>query len=67
MFKRIVMIAAILGSSILAGCASVPMASPEADANAKSFRVPAGKSNIYIYRNESFGAAIKFLSRIMVN
>ena len=44
----------------VAGCASVPMATPQADASAKEFTVPAnGMSNLYIYRNETMGAAIK--------
>ena len=37
----------------IASCASVPLAKPEQDAMAKSFSVEAGKSNIYIYRNET--------------
>lgn len=40
-------------------CASVPMASVEKNAAAKSFAVKAGKPNIYVYRNESMGAAFK--------
>lgn len=50
-----------LGCSIfLGGCASVPMAASDADARAKSFVTPSdGTSNIYIYRDESMGAAIK--------
>jgi len=43
----------------LAGCASVPMASPDADKAAKQFMPPPGKANLYVYRNESMGAAIK--------
>jgi hypothetical protein len=45
--------------AVAAGCASVQMASPEADAQAKQFNVPVGKSRIYVYRNENFGGAIK--------
>ena len=44
---------------LLSGCASVPMASIERDNQAKTFAVKPGLSNIYVYRNESFGAAIK--------
>ena len=43
---------------LLSGCASVPMASLEDDTQAKRFAVKADKSNIYLYRNESFGGAI---------
>lgn len=43
----------------LTGCASVPMADPAADTQAKTFATTPGKANIYIYRNETFGAAVK--------
>lgn len=43
----------------LAGCASVNMGSPQQDAAAKTFKAPADKAAIYIYRNETMGAAIK--------
>jgi len=35
------------------------MASPEQDAQSKTFSVKPGKANIYVYRNEVLGAAIK--------
>jgi hypothetical protein len=41
-----------------AGCATVPMADPAADKAAKTFSAPPGKSRIYVYRNETFGAAV---------
>jgi len=44
--------------SALAGCASVPMASLDADTSAKQFQPKNGHSSIYLYRNESFGGAI---------
>ena len=43
---------------VMSGCASVPMASPDQDAEAKKFDAPPAKSRIYVYRNESFGGAI---------
>jgi hypothetical protein len=49
----------LLLSAFFSGCASVPMAKPEADIAAKSFSVSPGKANLYIYRDETFGAAIK--------
>jgi len=50
----------LLATATLAGCASVPMASADADAKAKTFVAPpSGQANIYVYRNETFGAAIK--------
>ncbi len=45
--------------AVASGCASVQMASPEADKQAKQFSVPPGKSRIYVYRNETMGGAIK--------
>jgi len=60
MFKKFVVAASLSASLLMGGCASVPMASPEADAKAKTFAVPTdGTANLYIYRNESFGSAIK--------
>jgi hypothetical protein len=48
----------LLAMVFFAGCASVPMASADADAAAKRFESVAGKSTIYIYRNEVFGGAV---------
>ncbi|HET9701306.1 MAG TPA: DUF2846 domain-containing protein [Burkholderiales bacterium] len=50
----------LVGASmaVLAGCASVPMTSLQEDASGKAFTVPDGKANIYLYRNETLGAAI---------
>ncbi|MDH5191402.1 MAG: DUF2846 domain-containing protein [Gammaproteobacteria bacterium] len=53
------LVIAILMVTFITGCASVPMASVEQDTQAKSFKVNSGKANIYVYRNENFGAAIK--------
>jgi len=52
-------IAYIAMATAAAGCATTQMASPEADAEAKRFMVPEGQSRIYVYRNETFGSAIK--------
>lgn len=43
---------------LLSGCASVPMAPLDQDAKAKDFSPIPNKASLYIYRNESFGAAI---------
>lgn len=43
---------------LLAGCASVPMAPMDQDAKAKEFLSAPGKASVYIYRNETMGAAI---------
>lgn len=44
---------------LMTGCASVPMASKSADAQAKTFTPDPGKAVLYVYRNETIGAAIK--------
>jgi Protein of unknown function (DUF2846) len=41
----------------LAGCASVPMGSPQQDAALKTFAVAPDKAGIFIYRNEAAAAA----------
>ena len=54
------MVVGLLASTTLVtGCASVPMASVERDAQAKTFSVKPDKANIYVYRNESLGATVK--------
>lgn len=55
--KKLLLIAAI--SVSLVGCASVKMGDPGQDAANKSFKAPANKSALYIYRNESMGATTK--------
>lgn len=53
-----IVLAAILAAA--SGCASVDMAAPEADSAAKQFAAPPGdRAGVYIFRNETFGAAIK--------
>ncbi|HBH37389.1 MAG TPA: hypothetical protein DDX06_03280 [Curvibacter sp.] len=52
------LLAAFLALS-LAGCASVNMGDPKQDAAAKTFKAPQGHAGVYIYRNESMGAAVK--------
>ena len=50
----------LLACIYFTGCASVPMASKEQDAALKEFSAPpTDKSGIYIYRDSSFGAALK--------
>lgn len=55
--KKILVLAAITANLI--GCASVNMGDAQQDASAKKFAVPADQSAVYIYRNESMGAAVK--------
>lgn len=47
---------ALLG---LGGCVSVPMAPAGQDEIGKSFVTQSGKARIYLYRDETFGAAIR--------
>jgi hypothetical protein len=50
---------ALFLAAALTGCASVPMAPIESDSQAKQFATSTDKANIYVYRNENFGGAIK--------
>jgi hypothetical protein len=52
--------AIILVSTLFTGCASVKMESEEVSLRAKAFNPPAaGSSGLYIFRDSSFGAALK--------
>jgi uncharacterized protein YceK len=53
--KKFLLAAMVVAS--LAGCASVNMGSPEKDAAAKQFVITPGKAAVYVYRNETMGAA----------
>ena len=55
---RVLIVLCALIAGALGGCASVPMASLDADSSAKQFLPPKGQANIYLYRNETFGAAV---------
>lgn len=58
--KKLLVLGVILAAlSVMSGCTSVPMASDEKDNAAKTFSIQPGKSNIYVYRNESIGAGVK--------
>jgi hypothetical protein len=58
MTTRLLALLIAISALFAAGCASIPMADQAADKAAKAFTAPPGKSRIYVYRNESFGAAI---------
>lgn len=58
-FKNAGVVAVALMMLLLGGCASVQMASEAEDAAAKKFTAKPGMSRIYVYRNETMGAAIK--------
>ena len=44
--------------SALGGCSSVPMGDSQRNAQLKQFVAPTEKAGIYVYRNESMGAAV---------
>lgn len=51
---------AVLATTLIAGCASVPMESQDASAKAKQFNPPtAGQSGLYVYRDSFVGKALK--------
>lgn len=58
MLKKLALTA--FASSLLVGCASVPMADKQASIQAKSFAAPgAGNAGLYIYRAGGIGGALK--------
>lgn len=59
MRRKMLALCALAVLVLASGCASVQMASSDQDAAAKSFAVKPGKANIYVYRNETMGAAMK--------
>ncbi len=50
---------ALAFGSLLSGCASVPLGDAGQDASLKAFTIEADRAAIYVYRNESMGAAVK--------
>jgi hypothetical protein len=57
--KNLPLYLTIIAFSLLTGCASVPLADAQRDAAAKTWTVAPGKANIYVYRNERMGRAVK--------
>ena len=55
--KKLFAVALVAAS--LVGCASVPMGDAKQDAALKTFTVAPDKAGIFVYRNETMGAAIK--------
>lgn len=49
----------VLATALGAGCASVPMAAPQESARIKMVQPPPNAGLVYLYRRESFGAAIR--------
>ncbi len=50
---------AIVFALVASSCASVPKASVQADTQAKAFATRTDKCGLYVYRNESLGAAAR--------
>ena len=58
--KAVFIFVFVTAIAVTGGCASVPMAGANEDTQAKSFVATTdGRANLYVYRNETFGAAIK--------
>ncbi|WP_255990560.1 DUF2846 domain-containing protein [Chitinolyticbacter albus] len=58
MMKWIATVCAAAAMVAFSGCASVPSAPAAVEAAAKQFAPKEGKANVYVYRNETLGAAI---------
>ena len=60
MFKNTLIVFSLLISSFITGCATVPLAPDEEDDARKTFASPPqGTAGLYIYRNSTFGGALK--------
>lgn len=61
MKKRTSLMLILAGAMLMmvSACASVPLAPPEMDMKAKNMSAPKDKALVYLYRNETMGAAIK--------
>jgi len=59
MFRKMLAASALAVVVLASGCASVQMAPESMDTSAKAYTVKPSKANIYVYRNEQMGAAIK--------
>jgi PBP1b-binding outer membrane lipoprotein LpoB len=57
MLKKLLVISTV--TLMFAGCASVPLAPQNEDQQAKTFTAKSNTAGLYIYRNETFGAANK--------
>ncbi|TAA46944.1 DUF2846 domain-containing protein [Corallincola spongiicola] len=57
-FKHLVQVSVVVSVLLASGCASVKQASPELDAAAKEFKKDPATSQVYVYRNETLGAAL---------
>jgi uncharacterized protein YceK len=58
LIKKVVVASMIIGYAFLSGCASVNKAPAAADTAAKSFAPNTNYAQVYVYRNETLGAAL---------
>lgn len=58
MLNKLVAVASFVGVMFLSGCAAVNKAPDHLDAQAKQFQANPEYSQVYVYRNETFGAAV---------
>ena len=59
-FKKILILFTLVATAYLSGCATVPMSSSENDEARKKFPPPSpGTAGLYIFRNSTFGGALK--------
>jgi hypothetical protein len=60
MFRKTMLLLVLVASAFMVGCATVPMATDEEDSARKEFAPPPEESaGLYVYRNSSFGGALK--------
>jgi hypothetical protein len=57
--NRIRFASLLVVAALATACASVPMAPPEADKAAKEYKTIPGKTNVYVFRDEGYGGAVK--------
>ncbi|WP_099111113.1 DUF2846 domain-containing protein [Xenorhabdus sp. KJ12.1] len=58
--KKLLLSISLLGTLVLSGCASIPLATEQESSTAKSFSVPEkDKAGLYIYRDSFAGKALK--------
>ena len=58
MFKNVVSSSVLVGALFFSGCASINKAPASLDAEAKQFKPNPSYSQVYVYRNETLGAAL---------
>ncbi|MBB5017583.1 hypothetical protein HNQ59_000852 [Chitinivorax tropicus] len=57
-FKGIIAATTIIAAALVSGCASINKAPASLDAEAKSFTTNTSHAQVYLYRNETLGAAL---------